>query len=101
MAEKDAPPQLTVIYSPVDLPWVVSRVLRLIRPQKLALVEAEVWPNLVSNARRAGIPVALVNARLSPRSGRRFHKFWCRMHRTPLGGAPSVCGPRSSSVPGA
>ncbi len=75
VAEKDAPPQLTVIYSPVDLPRTVRRVLSVIQPEKLALVEAEVWPNLLYHARRRNIPVALVNARLSPRSGRRFQRF--------------------------
>jgi 3-deoxy-D-manno-octulosonic-acid transferase len=46
-----------------------------IRPAKILLVEAEVWPNLVAEAHARGIPVALVNARLSPRSERRFRRF--------------------------
>ncbi len=39
------------------------------------LVEAEVWPNLAAEARQRGIPLALVNARLSQRSERRFRRF--------------------------
>ncbi|MEI6537877.1 MAG: glycosyltransferase N-terminal domain-containing protein, partial [Verrucomicrobiaceae bacterium] len=60
------------IYNPLDGWFVVRRCLRLIAPQRLVLVEAEVWPNLVFAARRRGIEVTLVNARLSPRSERRY-----------------------------
>ena len=66
---------VTVIHNPVDLPWITLRVLRLLRPERLVLVEAEVWPNLVRQARGLGIPVVLVNARLSDRSERRFQRF--------------------------
>lgn len=67
--------RVTVIHNPVDLPWVSAAALRHIRPERLILVEAEVWPNLVRQARARGIPVILVNARLSDRSERRFRKF--------------------------
>lgn len=66
---------LTVIHNPVDLPFVTARVIRLINPSRLVLVEAEIWPNLVRQLKRRGIPVLLVNARLSPRSERRYLKF--------------------------
>lgn len=66
---------VTVIHNPVDLPWVTAAVLRLVRPGRLILVEAEVWPNLVRQARARGVPVVLVNARLSDRSERRFRAF--------------------------
>lgn len=66
---------LTVIYSPVDLVPVVWRVFGIVHPQRLVLVEAEIWPNLVRHASRSGCPVWLVNARMSPRSERRFRKF--------------------------
>lgn len=72
VAVKDAPEELTVIYSPVDLLPVPGILLDLIRPLVLVLVEAEVWPNLVRGAVRRGIPVVLANARLSPRSERRY-----------------------------
>ncbi len=66
---------VTVIHNPVDLPWITRSALRRIRPRRLVLVEAEVWPNLVRQARAQGIPVVLVNARLSDRSERRFRRF--------------------------
>ena len=62
-------------YSPLDLPFVVRRMLRVIEPAALVLVEAEVWPNLVNTAARAGVPIQLVNARLSPRSERRYQQL--------------------------
>ena len=66
---------LTVIHNPVDLPFVTARVIRLIDPLQLVLVEAEIWPNLVGQLKRRSVPVRLVNARLSPRSERRYRKF--------------------------
>lgn len=72
-AEKESD-TLTVIHNPVDLPWVAWRVLRLVDPCALVLVEAEIWPNLVGLAKRRGLPVLLANARLSPRSERRYRK---------------------------
>ena len=73
-AERD-PQQLVVIYNPLDGWFSVRRCFDLICPAKLVLVEAELWPNLLSTATRRGIPVELVNARLSPRSERRYTKF--------------------------
>ncbi len=75
VALEGAPENLTVIYSPLDFGWVVRAVLRRIRPEKYVLMEAELWPNLVRRAGKRGIPVALANARLSPRSERRYRKF--------------------------
>jgi 3-deoxy-D-manno-octulosonic-acid transferase len=62
------------MYSALDGWFVVRRFLNLIQPSQLVLVEAEVWPNLVVACHLRGIPVSLVNARLSPRSERRFRK---------------------------
>ena len=75
VAAEGAPGGVQVIYSPVDLPGVVGRVFRRLRPRQLILVEAEMWPNLLRCAGRAGVPVALVNARLSPRSEGRYRRF--------------------------
>jgi 3-deoxy-D-manno-octulosonic-acid transferase len=75
LVEKEAPEGVAPIYNPVDLPWVVGRAMRQIQPERLVLVEAEVWPNLVNLARRGGVPVTLINARLSERSERRYRRF--------------------------
>ena len=73
--EQAHPQRVVALYSPLDLPWVARRVLKELRPAQIVLVEAEVWPNIVSQALDAAIPVTLVNARLSARSERRFRKF--------------------------
>jgi 3-deoxy-D-manno-octulosonic-acid transferase len=74
-AGKNAPDWIEVMYTPLDFWPIMRRALGVIRPKAIVLVEAEVWPNLVAEARARKIPVALVNARLSPRSERRFRMF--------------------------
>jgi 3-deoxy-D-manno-octulosonic-acid transferase len=74
-AEREAPDWMQVLYNPLDHWPVVRRAFAMIRPERLVLVEAEVWPNLAATARARGIPLALVNARLSARSERRFRRF--------------------------
>jgi 3-deoxy-D-manno-octulosonic-acid transferase len=65
---------LVVIYNPVDFRSIVRRVMQRVDPRLLVLVEAEVWPNLVARAKKNGVPISLVNARLSDRSERRYRK---------------------------
>ncbi|HEX8680519.1 MAG TPA: 3-deoxy-D-manno-octulosonic acid transferase [Chthoniobacterales bacterium] len=73
-AEREAPEWLAVSYNPLDF-WIVTRrAFTAFRPSRIVLVEAEVWPNLVAEAHHRGIAIALVNARLSERSERRFRK---------------------------
>jgi 3-deoxy-D-manno-octulosonic-acid transferase len=74
-AGKNAPDWIEVMYSPLDFWPVMRRAFSVIRPTKIVLIEAEVWPNLVAETYARRIPVALVNARLSPRSEKRFRRF--------------------------
>ena len=74
-ANKNAPDWIEVMYTPLDFWPIMRRALSVICPSKVVLVEAEVWPNLVAEAHARQIPIALVNARLSPRSERRFRQF--------------------------
>jgi 3-deoxy-D-manno-octulosonic-acid transferase len=74
-ARKNAPSWMEVMYMPLDFWPIMRRAFAVIRPDKIVLVEAEVWPNLVAQARRRTVPIALVNARLSPRSEKRFLRF--------------------------
>jgi len=62
-------------YLPYDMPWLVRRFLSYFRPDAGLIMETEVWPNLVHVTRRVGVPLFLVNARLSPRSYRRTARF--------------------------
>jgi 3-deoxy-D-manno-octulosonic-acid transferase len=61
-----------VIAAPVDLPWVVRRIARAVKPRLFISVESEFWPNLLREAKRAGAKVALVNGRISARSYNRY-----------------------------
>lgn len=64
-----------VFYCPLDLPWATRAYLRALRPQMLILAETEFWPNLLSGCFRRGVPVAVVNARVSDRSWPRYRKL--------------------------
>ena len=60
---------------PYDLPFAVERFLAQFRPRAGLLVETELWPNLTAAATRAGIPLMLINARLSERSARGYARI--------------------------
>ena len=59
------------LWLPFDTPGAVRRFLRRVAPAAGVLMETEIWPNLLAEAARAGIPMLLANARLSARSRRR------------------------------
>ena len=75
LARKTAPAWIEVMYTPLDYWPIMRRAFSIIRPARIVLVEAEVWPNLAAAAHARQIPLALVNARLSPRSERRYRRF--------------------------
>ena len=60
------------VYLPYDLPFAVERFLRQVRPRLALIVETEIWPNLYFACRKRGIPLMIVNARLSRRSLRGY-----------------------------
>ncbi len=60
------------VYLPYDLPFAVDRFLRQVRPRLALIVETEIWPNLYFACHRRGIPLMIVNARLSRRSLRGY-----------------------------
>jgi 3-deoxy-D-manno-octulosonic-acid transferase len=62
-------------YLPYDYPFAVRRFLAHFAPRAGLLMETEIWPNLVAQCARAGVPLALVNARLSARSARGYARF--------------------------
>jgi len=64
-----------VFYFPLDLGWAVRAWLRVLRPKMLVLVETEFWPRILVECRRRGIPVAVVNARISDRSWPRYRRL--------------------------
>lgn len=62
-------------YAPYDFPFAVQAFLEHMQPSALILMETEIWPNLVLQAKARGIPVMLVNGRLSARSARGYQRF--------------------------
>jgi 3-deoxy-D-manno-octulosonic-acid transferase len=74
-ANRNAPRWIEVMYNPLDFWPIMRRAFSVIQPAKIVLIEAEIWPNLVARAHAQKIPVALANARLSPRSEKRFRLF--------------------------
>src|SRR5213595_1048026 len=75
LANRNALSWIEVMYVPLDFWPIMRRALVVIRPARILLIEAEIWPNLVAEAHARRIPIALVNARLSPRSEKRFRLF--------------------------
>ncbi len=66
---------LDVFPFPLDFSWAVRRTLRAVRPALVVLAESEIWPNFLLACRRQGVPVAVINGRMSPRSRQRFARL--------------------------
>lgn len=62
-------------YLPYDFPAAVGRFLDRYRPEFGVLMETEIWPNLIHASHARGIPLYLLNARLSDKSLRRYERF--------------------------
>lgn len=72
------------IYYPWDAPSVLKRALASLRPRAYVTVETEIWPEMLNQLQRHGIPAFLVNGRLSQTSFEkydRFHSFWKKVIR--------------------
>lgn len=66
---------LTVIGWPLDFSWAVGAALDAVKPSLVVLAESEMWPNFLRAARNRRVPVAVINARMSPRSFRRLSRL--------------------------
>lgn len=87
---RQLPDTVEKVYYPLDLRGWVRRSLLTVRPEAIVLVEAEIWPNFLWESQRLGIPVLLVNARISERSARRYRRM--KSVFTPLfSGLQDVC----------
>lgn len=62
-------------YLPFDYPFLMRRWLRVMQPQMLVILETELWPNLLAACQALAVPAVVINARLSQRSARGYHKL--------------------------
>jgi 3-deoxy-D-manno-octulosonic-acid transferase len=67
--------KLRQLYLPYDLCWSVANFIRAFKPKFGLLMETEAWPTVVFYCAEIGLPLFLVNARLSQRSARRVNRF--------------------------
>ncbi len=65
-------PELQAFYLPLDFGFLVRRLMRVLQPEMLILMESELWPNLIREAARCGCAVVVANARISDRSFPRY-----------------------------
>ena len=76
-------------YLAYDYPGAVARFLDHFEPQAGVLMETEIWPNLIQACRARGVPLYLVNARLSEKSFVRYQRF-PRLARDSLSGITAI-----------
>jgi 3-deoxy-D-manno-octulosonic-acid transferase len=65
----------SVSFLPLDAPVPVNRTLDRIKPELIVFAETEIWPNLIAEAARRGVPMVLVNGRMSARAQRGYRYF--------------------------
>jgi 3-deoxy-D-manno-octulosonic-acid transferase len=75
MAKRRLPPRALHQYIVLDIPDYVDSFLDHWKPDVGVFAESEIWPNLIMEASRRGVRLALVNARMSTRSARRWKWF--------------------------
>lgn len=78
LVAKRLPARTVHQFAPLDAPGPVSRFLKHWRPDAVVLVESELWPQMLRRARNTGVPMVLVNARMSKTSQR----AWARRPKT-------------------
>lgn len=68
-------PQHGHSYLPLDLPWFMQLFIRRLRPSVLVIIERELWPNMLAQCHKRGIPMLLANARMSEKSARSYQRL--------------------------
>lgn len=74
-AQRQMPPDVCIIYSPIDCYFAVRRSLALIKPKMLLIFEVEIWPNLILQSHKQGVKVALINGRMSDNSSKGYARW--------------------------
>ncbi|HEQ99415.1 MAG TPA: hypothetical protein ENO22_08775 [candidate division Zixibacteria bacterium] len=74
-AHRILPLEVEIRYCPYDLAIFIARAIRHFSPDRLVLVETEIWPNLISVAAKSGVKLFLVNGRISGQSYASYKKL--------------------------
>ncbi|WP_050933788.1 lipid IV(A) 3-deoxy-D-manno-octulosonic acid transferase [Vibrio harveyi] len=61
-------------YMPIDFAFTVKRFLKTTQPKQMLIIETELWPNTLNEVHKSGIPISVVNARLSEKSCSNYAK---------------------------
>ncbi|HHF2884635.1 lipid IV(A) 3-deoxy-D-manno-octulosonic acid transferase [Vibrio diabolicus] len=61
-------------YMPIDFGFAIKGFLKAVQPKQMLIIETELWPNTLHNVHKAGIPITVVNARLSEKSCSNYAK---------------------------
>ena len=75
LSARSVPDGSRACFFPLDLPATIRRCLGRVRPRALVLVETEIWPNLLRECSRYGVPVILAHGRISDRSFPRYRRI--------------------------
>jgi len=67
--------KITPVYAPIDMPFAVTKAINYIKPDILAILETEIWPNLFIKAKKAGIKTVILNGRISAASFEKYLKI--------------------------
>lgn len=75
IGQKELDARDVLFYFPVDLPMIIRKVLRIVNPERIILVEGEFWPNLIRLADKQDISISLINGRMSASSHRGYRRL--------------------------
>ena len=84
------------VYLPYDMPGAMRRFYRCFKPLIAIILETEIWPNMLHQAKRSGVPSIIVNARLSERSAKGYARLGSFMTQT-LADITHVCAQTEAS----
>ena len=74
VAKQSFPQADGVFFFPIDLGFIVRRVLDIVRPRLFVMMETEIWPNLLRECRARGVKTVVINGRISARSFPRYRR---------------------------
>ena len=66
-----------VIYAPIDFKYAVKKVFNILQPEMLLILETELWPNMIYEAKKRNVKLGLLNARMSDHSCKGYYRLRC------------------------